>query len=135
MDAERLRTFLLSLCFSEETRRDGKLVFWVGARALGGKMFVLMEVENQRANGRERPPLFSFSAGDLYEELLEQDAFLKAPYLARARWVALPISTNLKFTEIARLFRNAHETTYAKLPPHASSRLLAMGAKRNVLKS
>jgi predicted DNA-binding protein (MmcQ/YjbR family) len=131
MDAEKLRGFLLSLGFSEETQRDGKLVFWVGAKALGGKMFVLIELDNQRTSGRERPPLLSFSAGDLYEELLGQDAFLKAPYLARARWVALPLSTPVQFAEITRLLRHAHETTYLRLSPHTISSLRTVAVKRS----
>ena len=76
MDPDGLRTFLLSLRFTEETHRDRKLVFRIGAKALGEKMFAPMEVENQLARGRERPPLLSSCAGDLYDELLHRETFL-----------------------------------------------------------
>jgi predicted DNA-binding protein (MmcQ/YjbR family) len=123
MDAERIRRLLLSFRFVQETSRDGKLVLWVGAKALGGKMFALIEIENQRTDGLERLPLLSFSAGNLYEELLDQPPFVKAPYLARARWVALPLSSEMKFKQIVQLLRNAHELTYSKLPKHVQMRL------------
>jgi predicted DNA-binding protein (MmcQ/YjbR family) len=123
MDVERIRKLLLSLRFAEETCRDGKLVYWVGSKVLGGKMFALMEIENQRTNGLERAPLISFSAGDRYEELLHQQPFVKAPYLARAQWVALPLSSRITFTQTAALLRNAHAITHSKLPAHTTALL------------
>jgi hypothetical protein len=45
MDAERLRTFLLNLPYVAETRQWGdNLVYWVGDKAIGGKMFALMNL-------------------------------------------------------------------------------------------
>ena len=46
MDAERARAFLLSLPHVAETMQWGaNLVFWVGDKSLGGKMFALVNLD------------------------------------------------------------------------------------------
>src|ERR1700712_4622216 len=46
MDAERARAFLLKLPHVVETRQWGdNLVFWVGDKAIGGKMFALLNLD------------------------------------------------------------------------------------------
>ncbi len=45
MDAERARAFLLTLPHVVETEQWGhNLVFWVGDKAIGGKMFALINL-------------------------------------------------------------------------------------------
>jgi predicted DNA-binding protein (MmcQ/YjbR family) len=45
MDAESTRAFLLKLPFVEETLQWGNnLVFWVSDKAVGGKMFALIDL-------------------------------------------------------------------------------------------
>ncbi|MGB0123777.1 MAG: MmcQ/YjbR family DNA-binding protein, partial [Silvibacterium sp.] len=58
MNVESLRKFLLSLPHVEETMQWGdNLVFWVGDKAIGGKMFALANLDRD-SNG-----VLSFSAG------------------------------------------------------------------------
>jgi predicted DNA-binding protein (MmcQ/YjbR family) len=85
MDSESTRTFLLGLPFVEETLQWGNnLVFWVGNKAIGGKMFALLNLDAD-SNG-----VLSFAAGpEGSAELLEIDGIFPAPYLARAHWVAM----------------------------------------------
>ena len=46
MDAERLREYVLSLPHVVETMQWGaNLVFWVGDKAIGGKMFALANLD------------------------------------------------------------------------------------------
>ena len=84
MDSESARAFLLRLPHVEETLQWGNnLVFWVGDKAIGGKMFALMNLDAD-SNG-----VLSFAAGpEGAAELLEIDGIFPAPYLARAHWVA-----------------------------------------------
>jgi hypothetical protein len=81
MDAERLRAFLLTLPHVAETMQWGaNLVFWVGDKAVGGKMFALLNLDEpphpESAAGRKpgspagfarwgrKPnPLLSYAAG------------------------------------------------------------------------
>ncbi len=46
MDAEIVRAYLLTLPFVEETMQWGaNLVFWVGDKSIGGKMFALVNLD------------------------------------------------------------------------------------------
>ena len=58
MDAERLRAYLLTLPHVAETMQWGaNLVFWVGDKAIGGKMFALINLdEPARARRRQAAP-------------------------------------------------------------------------------
>jgi predicted DNA-binding protein (MmcQ/YjbR family) len=119
MDAERARTFMLTLPYvvetDSETRRWGdKLVFRVGAEADGGKMFAQVDFED---DGRA---VLSFAAGpEGFRELLERDGVVPAPYRARIYWVALEgwgVLPRAELQELLELLRRAHALTYAKLP-------------------
>src|SRR6202046_1638591 len=85
MDAESAREYLLRLPHVVETMQWGaNLVFWVGDKAIGGKMFALLNLDDN-SHG-----VLSFAAGaERYAELLETEGIFPAPYLARAFWVAL----------------------------------------------
>jgi predicted DNA-binding protein (MmcQ/YjbR family) len=112
MDAERLRGFLLKLPHVEETMQWGaNLVFWAGDKAIGGKMFA---VTNLDAAGKG---VLSFHAGaDRYNELLENEGVIPAPYLARAHWVCVESWDALPQRELEDLLTRAYELVFAKLP-------------------
>jgi predicted DNA-binding protein (MmcQ/YjbR family) len=116
MDAEHTRAFLMELPHvvetGSETRRWGdKLVFRVGAQAVGGKMFAQFDfVENGRV-------VLSFAAGtERFRELLETEGVVSAPYRARIHWIALEHSDVFRRGELEELLRRAHAMTFAKLP-------------------
>ena len=53
MDAERLRAYLLALPHVVETMQWGaNLVFWVGDKAIGGKMFALINLDDPGSSRR-----------------------------------------------------------------------------------
>ena len=85
MDAERLRAYLLGLPHVAETMQWGaNLVFWVGDKAIGGKMFALVNLDEPADPAAGRPHLLlSYAAGpDRYADLLERDGPVPAPYMA-----------------------------------------------------
>src|SRR6201996_973681 len=90
MDAERARAFLLTLPHVAETLQWGdNLVFWVGDKSIGGKMFALINLDDESRLGRQ-PVIFSFATDpERFHELLEIEGVVPAPYLARAKWIAL----------------------------------------------
>jgi len=122
MDAERLRAFLLTLPHVVETMQWGaNLVFWTGDKAIGGKMFALLNLDEpphpESPAGHKPQPLFSYSAGpERYTELLELDGIIPAPYFARAHWVAVLRWDAFTSAEWQRELRAAHALTLAKLP-------------------
>lgn len=112
MDVERVRTFLLGLPHVVETMQWGdNLVFWVGDKAIGGKMFCLLNLD-AGAHG-----VVSYSAGpERFAELVEQEGIVPAPYMARIHWVAAERWSALRNTEWESELRAAHEITLSKLP-------------------
>jgi predicted DNA-binding protein (MmcQ/YjbR family) len=112
MDAERARNFLRKLPLVEETMQWGNnLVFWVGDKAVGGKMFALINLDFD-AHVR----VMSFSAGpERFHELVENDGVIPAPYMARLQWVALERWGAIPGRELEDLLRDARDLT-EKLP-------------------
>jgi predicted DNA-binding protein (MmcQ/YjbR family) len=112
MDSESTRAFLLRLPHVEETLQWGNnLVFWVGDKAIGGKMFALLNLDAD-SNG-----VLSFAAGpEGAAELLEIDGIFPAPYLARAHWVAMERWSALRTSELEARLRAARDIVEAKLP-------------------
>jgi predicted DNA-binding protein (MmcQ/YjbR family) len=118
MDVERLRAYLLSLPHVVETMQWGaNLVFWVGDKAIGGKMFALIDLDEPPAVATGKAHLIlSYSAGPArYSELLERDGLVPAPYMARIHWVAAERWDVFSDAQWQRELLAAHQITYAKL--------------------
>ena len=124
MDVERIRGFLLELPHVVETMQWGaNLVFWVGDKAIGGKMFALANLDG---DGRA---MISYAAGpERYSELLEIEGVIPAPYMARIFWVAVERWDVFRWAEWERELTAAHAITFAKMPPKTRA-VLAMPAK------
>jgi predicted DNA-binding protein (MmcQ/YjbR family) len=112
MDVERVRAYLLGLPHVVETMQWGdNLVFWVGDKAVGGRMFCLLNLD-ARSRG-----VISYSAGaERYGELVELEGFFPAPHMARIYWVAVERWDVLRNAEWERELRAAYEITLGKLP-------------------
>jgi predicted DNA-binding protein (MmcQ/YjbR family) len=131
MDAERLREYLLRLPHVVETMQWGaNLVFWVGDKALGGKMFAVLNLDD------DQKAVLSFAAGpQRYAELLEIEGVFPAPYLARAHWVALKHWGAFRGSELEELLEHGRRLIYDKMPKRTRE-VLAMtpSAQRKLLK-
>ena len=130
MDAERARAFLLTLPHVAETLQWGdNLVFWVGDKCIGGKMFALINLftDGPSAGGHG---VISFAAGpERALELLELEGFYPAPYLARAHWVATAAWSALRPAEWQAELRSAHAVIFAKLTKRTREALSAPAKK------
>jgi predicted DNA-binding protein (MmcQ/YjbR family) len=125
MDAETARAFLLKLPHVAETQQWGdNLLFWVGDKAIGGKMFCVMNLDGDDLGHG----IISYSAGpERFSELLEREGIKPAPYMARNHWVAVDRWSAWRNAEWQSELRAAHEITFAKLPPRTRN-VLAMPA-------
>src|ERR1700691_4949218 len=123
MDAETLRAYLLTLPDVAETMQWGdNLVYWVGDKAIGGKMFALASLEPDHG------AVLSFAAGpERFAELVEIDGLFPAPYFARAHWVAVEQWNTLPAPELKELLRAARGLIYEKMPARTKA-ILAMTA-------
>jgi predicted DNA-binding protein (MmcQ/YjbR family) len=121
MDADQMRLFLLKLPHVVETLQWGdNLVFWVGDKTIGGKMFALVNLDGK---GRG---LISYPAGQAhFAELVEIEGLFPAPYFARIWWVAAERWDVFRRNEWERELRAAYDITLAKLAPRTRKRLLA----------
>jgi predicted DNA-binding protein (MmcQ/YjbR family) len=130
MDAESLRTFLLSLPDVCETMQWGdNLVYWVGNKAIGGKMFALASLEPDHG------AVLSFAAGpERFAELVEVEGLFPAPYFARAHWVAVERWNTLPAAELKDLLRSARSLVYEKMPARTKTALaLPAGEKKKLI--
>jgi predicted DNA-binding protein (MmcQ/YjbR family) len=113
MDVERLRTYLLTLPHVVETEQWGGLVFWVGDKAIGGKMFAMVRLEHESGPSR----VISYLAGpERFSELLETEGVFPAPYVARIFWVAIERWDVFRTPQWEQELSAAHSLTLAKLP-------------------
>jgi predicted DNA-binding protein (MmcQ/YjbR family) len=89
----------------EQVVWEGDLTFKVA-----GKMFAHTVLE-------VAPVWLSFKASDEnFADLTERPNIIPAPYLARAKWVALETKDALSLDELAKLLRKSYELVVAKLP-------------------
>ena len=109
---DAVRAELLALPRVTETLQWGSnLVFWTMDKAVGGKMFALVDLE---AVDR---PVFAFAAGpERAPRLLEVAGVRPAPYLARAHWVACEHWGVLPLPELLREACAAYEYVGGRMP-------------------
>ncbi len=107
-----------------ETQQWGdNLVFWVGDKAIGGKMFVLVDLSVGRHG------VVMYAAGpERFHELVEREGLRPAPYMARIFWVAAEAWDAWRNAEWQEEFRAAHAITLAKLPKKVRA-VLALPAR------
>jgi predicted DNA-binding protein (MmcQ/YjbR family) len=84
---------------------------------IGGKMFAITPLE-------PAPVFLTFKATEeSFADLTERPGIIPAPYLARAKWVALENADALSPQELASFLRLSYELVLAKLPKKTRERL------------
>jgi len=106
MHIDQLRKFCLSFPgVTEQIQWGDDLLFKVG-----GKMFAVTRLEPAKV-------WISLKANpESFAELTERPGVIPAPYLARAKWIALESPDTLPEAEIVELLRESYELVLAKLP-------------------
>jgi len=123
---------LRQLCLSfpgatEQIQWEDNLLFKVG-----GKMFAITPLMPTH-------PWLSLKADPQdFPDLTERPGIIPAPYLARAKWIAIESREALPQAEVAALLRKSYDLVVAKLPRKAresltepSARTRKAAAKRN----
>jgi predicted DNA-binding protein (MmcQ/YjbR family) len=113
MNLDKLRTLCLSFPGATEQIQWGSdLVFKVG-----GKMFAVAATE-------PGDHVLSFKCTDEgFAELLEREGVVPAPYMARAKWVALETYDALDDREIKDRIAEAYALIFAKLTKQAQGKI------------
>jgi len=129
MDNERIRAFCLALPHVTESVNWGHhLVYWVGDKAIGGKMFALTHLDDAGTG-----VLWFHCGGERFHELLEIEGIIPAPYMAKAYWVTLERWDALRSRQIEEELRLAHSLIYEKLPKRTKTILAMPEKERNKL--
>jgi predicted DNA-binding protein (MmcQ/YjbR family) len=119
IDIDWLRTICLPLPgVTEQIQWGNDLVVKVG-----GKMFAVAPLE-------PAPVCLSFKCSDeSFAELTERSQIIPAPYLARAKWVALESPDAITRGELSQLLRASYELVFAKLPKRTQEELKREGSR------
>lgn len=106
MDIDQLRKLCLSFPgATEQIQWENDLVFKVA-----GKMFAVTPLIPARV-------WLSLKADpEAFAELTERPGVIPAPYLARAKWVAIESAQTLPQSEVTALLRQSYELVAARLP-------------------
>jgi len=115
MNIDWIREFCLSLPHTTENIQwEDDLLF-----KIGGKMYAVVGLE-------PREVCMSFKCSDEdFAELIERPGVIPAPYLARAKWVALETQSALSRDELKESLRRAYSLVLAKLPQKQQALLAA----------
>jgi predicted DNA-binding protein (MmcQ/YjbR family) len=124
MDNERIRAICMAMPHVAETLNWGHhLVYWVGDREIGGKMFAMTDLDGTGVG------VLNFNCGaERFHELLEQEGIRPTPYAAKNFWVTLEQWDALRPREIEDELRRAYALIYEKLPQRTKT-MLAMPEK------
>jgi predicted DNA-binding protein (MmcQ/YjbR family) len=106
MTLEQIRAFCLSLPeATEQIQWVEHLLFKVG-----GKMFVILSPDDPAL------PMSLKSAAGEFEEWIEREGIIPAPYLARNKWIKLERSDAVTPAELRALITRSYELVVAGLP-------------------
>jgi predicted DNA-binding protein (MmcQ/YjbR family) len=124
MDNERIREICMGLPHVAETMNWGHhLVYWVGDRDIGGKMFAMTDLD-----GTGTGVLWFHCGAERFHELLENEGLIASPYLAKAFWVTVERWDALRPREIEQELRRAHDLIFERLPAR-TKKVLALPEK------
>jgi predicted DNA-binding protein (MmcQ/YjbR family) len=120
MDIDWLRKLCLVFPHATEQIQWGyDLVF-----KIGGKMFAVAPLE-------PAPVCLSFKCSEeSFAELTERPSIIPAPYMARAKWVALETREAIERRELADLLQTSYSLVFAKLPKRAQADLASLSQAR-----
>lgn len=115
MDLDAVRAFCLSLPHAtEDVQWDNDLLF-----RIGGKMFTVASLD-------VLPTRVAFKCTpEKFDELVEMENIIPAPYMARNKWVRLERLDALEAAEIKELIRNSYSMVFSKLTKKLQKELSA----------
>jgi predicted DNA-binding protein (MmcQ/YjbR family) len=110
MDPESIQTLCRSLPHTTENVQWGEdLVFRVG-----GKIYAVLNLDPGSGNR------FAVKCTpERFEELLEVEGIIPAPYMARNKWVAFERLDAISGRDLADLIRTSYDLVYARLTKKA----------------
>jgi len=119
LDFESVREVCLSMPgATEQIQWGADLVFKVG-----GKMFAVMGTQAAAPEGPHANVMSLKTSDDDFDRLTAREGIIPAPYLARAKWIAIERYDVLSGQELDTLVRSAYALVAAKLPTRVRASL------------
>ena len=112
MDIDSIRSYCLSLPHATEDIQWGNDLLF----RIAGKIFAGMSLEPPHSLSFKCTP-------EKFDELIELEGVIPAPYMARNKWVMLERLDALSDREIKSLISNSYEMVFAKLTKKAQAEL------------
>jgi len=104
MDIDSIRNYCLSLPHATEDIQWGNDLLF----RISGKIFAAMSLDPPHSLSFKCTP-------EKFDELIEFEGIIPAPYTARNKWVMLERLDALNDSEIKRLIKNSYEMIFSKL--------------------
>jgi predicted DNA-binding protein (MmcQ/YjbR family) len=124
MDIDAVRAFCLSLPHvTEGVQWQSDLLF-----RIAGKMFAVMNLEPPHTLAFKCTP-------EKFNELIELEDVVPAPYMARNKWVMLKQLDAINDRELKSLIRESYQMIFSKLPKKTQTELssIAGSARKSKL--
>ena len=112
MDLDSIRHHCLSLPHATEDIQWGNDLLF----RISGKIFTGINLDPPHSLSFKCTP-------EKFDELIELDGIIPAPYTARNKWVMLEHLNALGDSEVKRLIKNSYEMIFAKLTKKAQAEL------------
>lgn len=112
MDLDSIRTYCLSLPHATEDIQWGNDLLF----RISGKIFVGISLDPPHSLSFKCTP-------EKFDELIELEGIIPAPYMARNKWVMLERPDALSDREIKSLIENSYQMIFAKLTKKAQAEL------------
>ncbi len=114
MNIETLREYCLSLPHATEGVQWGNDLLF----RIGGKIFAVTNLDGT-------PTKVSFKCTpEKFDELVELEGIIPAPYMARNKWVTVERLNALSDKEIKNLIQISYDLIFAKLPKKIKTTLI-----------
>ena len=123
MNLEAIRRYCKSLPHVEEDVKWGHDLCFL----IGRKMFCVLNLEPQRGD----KSMVAFKATpEEFEQLVEREGVIPAPYMARNKWVSLETYAALPWGELQERVRTSYELVKATLPKKLQAALSGAAAAK-----
>jgi len=119
MDLDSIRTYCLSLPHATEDIQWGNDLLF----RISGKIFTGISLDPPHSLSFKCTP-------EKFDELIELDGIIPAPYTARNKWVMLERLDAINDSELKRLIKISYEMIFAKLTRKAQAELGAIVAAK-----
>jgi len=112
MNLDAIRSYCLSLPHATEGIQWGNDLLF----RISGKIFAVI--------GLDPPNSLAFKCTpEKFDDLIERDGIIPAPYMARNKWVKLETLDALGDRELKTLIRNSYDMIFSKLPKKTQAEL------------